>query len=200
MQALPTTDNYWLVLVSVLTSIVACYAAFSLAERMASSRGRAYFYWLASGATAMGAGIWSMHYLGMLSVRLPVEVVYHVPTVLLSLLLAVFAAAVVLVVVSRGQFTALHGTGGSLLMGIAIGGMHYTGMHAMRCAAMHHYQPLMVALSILTRCRFFLARSLDRLLRPRPFGSTRNAQGRGCQSHGPGHRGNALHGHGRGYV
>jgi diguanylate cyclase (GGDEF)-like protein len=154
MQALQTTTNYWLVLISILTSMVACYAAFSLAERMASARGRAYFYWLASGALAMGLGIWSMHYLGMLSVRLPMEVVYHVPTVLLSLLLAVFAAAVVLVVVSRSSFRLSHGIGGSLLMGVGIGGMHYTGMHAMRCSAMHHYQPFMVALSILTAVSF----------------------------------------------
>ena len=154
ITTLQTTTNHWLVLISILTSMVACYAAFSLAERMASARGRAYFYWLAGGATAMGLGIWSMHYLGMLSVRLPVDVVYHVPTVLLSLLLAVFAAAVVLVVVSRSHFRLLHGVSGSVLMGLGIGGMHYTGMHAMRCSAMHHYQPAMVALSILTAVVF----------------------------------------------
>jgi NO-binding membrane sensor protein with MHYT domain len=41
----------------------------------------------------MGLGIWSMHYVGMLAFRLPVPVLYDWPTVLLSLLAAVFAVS-----------------------------------------------------------------------------------------------------------
>jgi NO-binding membrane sensor protein with MHYT domain len=44
----------------------------------------------------MGVGIWSMHYIGMLAFNLPVPVLYDWPTVLLSLMAAVFAAAVAL--------------------------------------------------------------------------------------------------------
>ena len=47
----------------------------------------------------MGLGIWSMHYIGMLAFSLPVPVLYDWPTVLLSLLAAVFASAVALFVV-----------------------------------------------------------------------------------------------------
>ena len=63
----------WLVAVSVFTSMVASYAAFIFAERITTSRGGARVLWLVSGAMAMGLGIWSMHYLGMLAVRLPVD-------------------------------------------------------------------------------------------------------------------------------
>jgi NO-binding membrane sensor protein with MHYT domain len=49
--------------------------------------------WLTGGATAMGRGIWSMHYIGMLAFRLLVPVLCDWPTVLASLLTAIGAAA-----------------------------------------------------------------------------------------------------------
>ena len=97
----------------------------------------------------MGTGIWSMHYTGMLAFRLPIRVYYHVPTVLLSLLAAIFASFVALFVVSRPRMTTLNVVGGSLLMGAGIATMHYTGMAAMRLAAMHHYHPGVWLLSVL---------------------------------------------------
>src|SRR6266849_322039 len=84
-----------------LVAISASYAALDLAGRTTAARGRARLAWLIGGATAMGIGIWSMHYIGMLAFSLPVPVLYDWPTVLLSLLAAVIAAAVALFVVSR---------------------------------------------------------------------------------------------------
>ncbi len=97
MNPIAVTYVHWLVAASIAMSIIASYAAFSFAERVASSKGARSLAWLSGGASAMGLGIWSMHYLGMLAVQLPVEVVYYVPTVLASLGLAVFASAVALV-------------------------------------------------------------------------------------------------------
>ena len=174
MQGIHTTTIYWLVALSVLTSIMACYAAFGFAERMAKSRGRAYWSWLTSGALAMGFGIWSMHYLGMLSEHLSIEVVYHVPTVLISLLLAISASGIALVVVSGKRLRAIEGFRGSLLMGAGIGGMHYVGMHAMRCSAMHQYQSGLVVLSVLVAVGFswaalWIAFSIRTASRPREW-------------------------------
>lgn len=85
LQPIATSLNFGLVVISVLISIVASYAAFSFAERLVKSTGTTFAAWFVSGSMAMGLGIWSMHYLGMLAVRLPITVFYHVPTVLLSL-------------------------------------------------------------------------------------------------------------------
>src|ERR1700677_4798674 len=93
--------DYRLVAVSVLIAIFAAYAALDLAGRVTASRGFARMSWLIGGAFAMGMGIWSMHYAGMEAFRLPVPVQYDWPTVLLSMVAAVSAAAVVLFVVSR---------------------------------------------------------------------------------------------------
>jgi diguanylate cyclase (GGDEF)-like protein len=102
----------------------------------------------------MGIGIWSMHYLGMLAVQLPVPVYYHWPTVLLSLGMGVAASAVTLLTIVRPNLRWRHLSGGSLLMGAGIGGMHYTGMAAMRSGAMEHYNPSIVALSVLAAIGF----------------------------------------------
>jgi hypothetical protein len=91
------------------------------------------------GAAAMGIGIWSMHYIGMLAYSLPVPVLYHWPTVLLSLLAAMLASAVALLVVSRDEMGPLRTVFGGLLMGSGIAAMHYVGMHAMRLPAMCSY-------------------------------------------------------------
>jgi len=147
--------SYGLIAVSVLTSMVAAYAAFSLAERMRhSTSARHRRGWLLGGSVAMGIGIWSMHYLGMLAVELPVEVAYFVPTVLLSLVMAIVASAVVLSVVSAEQVGWRELLGGGVLMGAGIGGMHYTGMAAMRSMAMHQYIPWIVVLSLLVAVGF----------------------------------------------
>src|SRR5271156_2014913 len=97
---------------------------------------------------AMGIGIWAMHYVGMLAFRLPVAVQYDWPTVLLSLLAAIFASAIALFVTSREKMGPLQLIAGSIFMGSGIAGMHYIGMDAMRLPAMCHYSRTIVAVSI----------------------------------------------------
>src|SRR5579863_7593410 len=93
--------DYWLVALSVALAMAASYAALDVAGRVTSATGRIRTMWLACGATAMGAGIWSMHYVGMLALTMPMPVAYYVPTVALSLMAAIAASGVALFVVSR---------------------------------------------------------------------------------------------------
>src|SRR5260370_1351276 len=83
------TYDFRLGIFSVMIAIFASYAALELAGRVTAARSYARVAWLLGGACAMGAGIWSMHYTGMLAYRLPIPVYYHVPTVALSLLAAI---------------------------------------------------------------------------------------------------------------
>jgi two-component system, sensor histidine kinase and response regulator len=140
--------DYRLVALSVLIAICAAYAALDLAARTTAATGRVRIIWLAGGATAMGLGIWSMHYVGMLAFSLPVTVLYDWPTVLLSLMAAIFASAVALFVVSRRKMGWSRALVGSAIMGFGISTMHYTGMAAMRLAAMCSYDPLLLILSV----------------------------------------------------
>src|ERR1700721_1062582 len=85
--------NNALVALSVLIAIFASYAALDLAGRVTATAGQIRTVWLLGGAGAMGTGIWSMHYMGMLAFVLPIPVAYHWPTVLLSLLAAFLASS-----------------------------------------------------------------------------------------------------------
>jgi two-component system, sensor histidine kinase and response regulator len=139
--------DYRLVALSVFIAILASYAALDLSGRVTSAHGRSRLFWLSGGAVAMGIGIWSMHYIGMLAFRLPVPVQYDWPTVLLSLLAAVFASAVALFVVSRRKMGLFRAAVGSIFMGGGIAAMHYIGMAAMRLPAMCHYSSALVIVS-----------------------------------------------------
>lgn len=79
--------------------IVATYATLAFARRIKSAQGVAWFAWLGGGASAMGLGIWSMHYLGLRALGLPVPILKNSP-VPFSILAAIFASAVTLLVVS----------------------------------------------------------------------------------------------------
>ena len=148
INVIAASYNWWLVGLSVAIAIAAAFAALDLAGRITATRGWERAAWLVGGAAAMGSGIWTMHYTGMLAYRLPLRVYYHIPTVLLSLLAGILASWVALFVVSRAHMTLANALTGSVVMGGGIATMHYTGMAAMRLAAMHRYDPWLFALSI----------------------------------------------------
>ncbi|MFJ7344242.1 MHYT domain-containing protein [Streptomyces sp. NPDC101110] len=84
---------------------------------------------LAVAGAVTGLGVAGMHYLGMAAMRLNGDVGYDPAGVALSVLIAVCAATAALwsAVTIRGFLTSL---GASLVMGVAVSGMHYTGMAA----------------------------------------------------------------------
>ena len=149
IAVLASSYDYRLVGLSVLIAVLASYAALDLAGRVTAARGRARFHWLIGGSVTMGLGIWAMHYVGMLALKLPVSVFYDWPTVLASLLAAMLASFVALFVVSRNTMGPFRTAIGGLLMGAGIAGMHYIGMEAMRLPAMCSYSPGLVILSVI---------------------------------------------------
>jgi PAS domain S-box-containing protein len=140
--------NYGLVALSVLLGMSASYAAFDLGGRINAGRGWVRSGWLVGGATALGVGIWSTHFTGMLAFNLPVPVGYDWPTVFLSLLAAILASAVVLFVATRKKMGRMEALAGSVIMGAGIAGMHFIGMAAMRLPATCHYSLPLVGLAV----------------------------------------------------
>jgi PAS domain S-box-containing protein len=140
---------YGLVALSVVIAVLASYVALDLAGRVTAATGRTRRSWITGGAFAMGTGIWSMHYIGMLAFALPVPVQYDWPTVVLSLIAAILASAVAMFVTSRTTMGLWRAALGSIFMGTGIAGMHYIGMAAMRLPATHSYDPTVVVVSVL---------------------------------------------------
>lgn len=85
---------------------------------------------LLGGGVVTGLGISAMHYLGMRAVNVGVEVTYDLPVVGASVLVGIVAATAGLWL-SAKVHTLAAGIGATLIMGIAVSGMHYTGMAAM---------------------------------------------------------------------
>ncbi|MEU1039281.1 MHYT domain-containing protein [Streptomyces sp. NPDC005551] len=86
---------------------------------------------LFTGGTITGLGVATMHYLGMAGMRLNGKLEYNTFTVSASVVIAVVAATAALW--AAGQVRGfLWSVGASLVMGLAVSGMHYTGMAALR--------------------------------------------------------------------
>jgi two-component system, sensor histidine kinase and response regulator len=146
--ALPRSYDDRLVALSILIAVLAAHTALDLAGRTTAATGRTRAVWLCGGAIAMGFGIWSMHYVGMLALNLPVTVLYDLPTVLLSLLAAICASAIALFAVSGQRLSASAIGAASIAMGAGIASMHYIGMAAMRLPAESHYDISIVVASV----------------------------------------------------
>ena len=92
---------------------------------------------LLAGGTIAGVGISVMHYLGMMAMHVGVDLAYDPTLVALSVVIAVVAATVGLWLAARVRGLGA-GTVATVVMGIAVSGMHYTGMAAMRVVS---YRP-----------------------------------------------------------
>ena len=86
---------------------------------------------LVAGGTVTGLGIAAMHYLGMRAMDVGVPLTYDIPTVVMSVVIAVVAATAALWLSAKVQHFAA-GAGATLILGAAVSGMHYTGMAALR--------------------------------------------------------------------
>ena len=83
-----------------------------------------------SASRAMGFGIWSMHFIGMLAFEIPgLEMAYDIPLMTLSVVVAIGGSALALFIVSRQNVAISSLVAGGIAMAAAIAGMHYIGMY-----------------------------------------------------------------------
>jgi diguanylate cyclase len=136
-----------LVALSFIIAMMASYVALDLAGRLTTARGRAVFFWLTGGALAMGTGIWSMHFIGMLALHMPIPMAYDLPTTFASMVIAVIVSGFALFTVTRTTLSGTRLAFGGIVMGFGIVGMHYIGMMAMEVAPGITYDAATVAAS-----------------------------------------------------
>ena len=138
-----------LVFISLCVAILASYTALDLSARIATARGRTVYLWIGGGALAMGFGVWSMHFIGMLALELPLTLGYDLGLTLWSLLVAILSSGFALWLVSQPRLPALQLLFGALIMGAGISAMHYSGMAALRMQPGIEYDPTLFGLSLL---------------------------------------------------
>lgn len=142
--------NLGLVALSYVIAVFASYVALDLAGRIrAETNFKQMIYWLIGGAFAMGAGIWSMHFIGMLAFIMPMPMSYDFFWTGLSLLVAVIASAFALYLLRSKHFSTRSMLWGGIILGLAIVSMHYLGMEGMTDHVQIRYLPGLFFLSIL---------------------------------------------------
>ncbi|MEU6004385.1 MHYT domain-containing protein [Streptomyces sp. NPDC047197] len=117
--------------------------------RALAAGGRSRRNWLISASVAIGAGIWTMHFIAMLGYTVDGTAIrYDIPLTLLSLVVAI-------TVVGAGVFTAGYGSSrarsivlGGVGTGLGVAAMHYIGMAAVQLNGSISYDPALVALSV----------------------------------------------------
>ena len=151
---LPGSYDPLLVALSAVIAVASSYAALDVAGRVTANKSWRFAAWLTCGSVAMGIGIWSMHFTGMLAFKLPVPVNYDWRTVLQSFFVAVLASALALYLVSRKKMSNARAIGGGVMMGFGIAPLHYLDMLAMRMRADCHFNFMLVALSVVFAIAF----------------------------------------------
>lgn len=146
---MPSVYNHWLVALSIAVAMLVSYTALRLAARVATSERRGARVWLGIGAMAMGVGIWSMHFIGMLAFSLPIPLAYNIPTTLASLAVAIITSGFALWITSGQRLSVARLAGAAGIMGAGISAMHYMGMAAITIIPGISYDPLLVGTSIL---------------------------------------------------
>jgi two-component system, sensor histidine kinase and response regulator len=136
------------VALSTLIAIVTTYAAVDVAGRVTEAREKVRDAWLGGGAFILGLGLWSIHYINMPALNLPVPIYYDWRLVALSLCAGVAAALSGLHAVTRKTM----GTKGFVLGGLGMGAgfiaMRALELAAMRLPATRHYSGGLVALAV----------------------------------------------------
>lgn len=147
---MPVTWDSVLIGVSLIVAFMASFTALDTAGRVAVSRGWVARLWLLAGGTAMGIGIWAMHFIGMLAMMMPMTMRYDVRLTLFSLLVAILASMLAFGQTVGGLYlTRQRLLRGTLILGAGVVAMHYLGMDALLIDPKPAWKGGLVALSVL---------------------------------------------------
>ena len=139
----------WLVILSILMSISASVMALHMTVLARDAQGRVTRQMaILSGTLALGAGIWAMHFVAMLSFQLCVQGGFNLWITILSVIPSLCAAWVALNLLMQPKLSPLRLVGGGILVGAGVGAMHYIGMEAAAIAPLIRYDPWMFLGSI----------------------------------------------------
>jgi len=148
-DAMSGTYDLKLVALSYIIAVLASYVALDLVGRLREeTNSKAKLFWLFGGAFAMGAGIWSMHFIGMLAFVMQMPMGYELTWTAASLLVAIFASGFALYILRQKERKRFHLIIGGILIGFGIATMHYMGMQGMTNFVNIHYMPDLFIVSI----------------------------------------------------
>jgi NO-binding membrane sensor protein with MHYT domain len=149
-QLMPASYQPLLVALSFVISAIGAFVALTAsAQIVGAGRRISTFNALTAGLALGGIGIWSMHFIGMLALRVGMGVSYSMAETVVSLLVAVGSSAAALLWVARGQRSLQRLLGAGSLLATGVVAMHYLGMGGMRFAGYIDWSWPVVGASVL---------------------------------------------------
>jgi diguanylate cyclase len=148
LHFLHTNHNFIYVILSFIIAAIASYASIELARQIDDSNGRVKRVWLLLGGLSLGIGIWSMHFIAMISYQFETKVYYDIWYVTLSIIFAIIACVIGYYFITYLQRNTVTFILSGSLMGIGIGLMHYVGMTAIQGVEIT-YDDMLVFLSVI---------------------------------------------------
>ena len=141
----------WLTpILSYLMAVLGSALGLRCTVRAVAATGRARRNWLLTAASAIGSGIWTMHFIGMLGFTVTgTEIRYNVPLTVLSLVSAVVFVGIGVFAVGYGKHKVRSLLLGGTTTGFGVAAMHYLGMLALDLHGSLRYDPTTVALSVI---------------------------------------------------
>jgi diguanylate cyclase (GGDEF)-like protein len=131
----------------VLLACAVSYAALDAGCRVRAAHGRARLAWLAGGSLVLGLAIWAMHFVALLSLKLPLPMKADPVTLGIAAVTAVVAASGALYHVDKGVAGVPPLVIGAALKGFALVATHYTLVAAVHVPAQIHYHAGMLLVS-----------------------------------------------------
>ncbi len=133
----------------MFVAIFVSYTALNLAIRVSAASSTSARWWHAGGAIAMGGGIWSMHFIGMLAFSLPISLAYDVgKTLAVARHCRLPSRATRSRIAGRRRTTLLQLAMSAVVMGFGICAMHYSGMSAIEILPIITYEPWLLVASV----------------------------------------------------
>jgi len=138
--------NGLLVFLSLLVALVAGFTGLSLTKDLSSKSFSQRKIAVALASFALGGGIWSMHFVAMLGLQMPILFYYDAAITLVSALIAVLLVAVALGLLHFTNRTPVTIIAAGCITGIGILAMHYVGMAGLQlCRAVYTAPGLLIA-------------------------------------------------------
>lgn len=145
MQFLDYGHNIWLVAISFVVALVAGATGLSLTRNLSQKSVTQRKLAVALAAITLGGGIWSMHFVAMLGLRMPILFYYDAAITLVSALIAILIVALALMLLHFTPRTRTTIAAAGTLVGAGVLAMHYVGM-----AGMQLCQPVYTVLGVVS--------------------------------------------------
>jgi diguanylate cyclase len=138
----------WLVALSLFVAFQGSYVGLYLARQVDAAEGLRRRSLISAAALTLALGVWTMHFVGILAIRLPVAVDFLVLPTLLSFLVCVLVVGFAVFAVSTGSTGRMQISLAGIFMGAGIVTMHYLGMYALHASLHMTHAPFWVATSV----------------------------------------------------